>query len=271
MLPALSSVQRAEILAILSVLCQQLPAVVLIILCIANRFCYLKLAMSCDPGMCLSYHLKPPQILLSQASLGAIPLTSVSSVNFDVMHHQLKDDCALRVALIWTLDPLYSLLTCKWTQCFLELQLPPSCLNLYIHNMIGAPWPQCIVNSFLWADQPQFVNDQSAYYGPYNQLLYHCRTSILSQHRTQPPTAVVQKGLGTKSHLLKSTDLLSSVYPHLCTHLQLITHSISAHPYSTYNPRRLNHYPELWYASNDWTVKAWNKPSTYKFNVQNHI
>ena len=36
-----------------------------------------------------------------------------------------------------------------------------------------APWPQWMANSFQSACQPQFANDESAYYGPYTRLLYH--------------------------------------------------------------------------------------------------
>ncbi|KAI0300334.1 hypothetical protein BC826DRAFT_950059 [Russula brevipes] len=38
---------------------------------------------------------------------------------------------------------------------------------------MAAPWPQWMTNSFLSANQPQFANDESAYYGPYTRLLYH--------------------------------------------------------------------------------------------------
>jgi hypothetical protein len=38
---------------------------------------------------------------------------------------------------------------------------------------MAAPWPQWLINSFVWANQPQFATDESVYYGPYTRLLYH--------------------------------------------------------------------------------------------------
>jgi len=39
---------------------------------------------------------------------------------------------------------------------------------------MAAPWPQWLTNSFLVsANQPQFADDESVYYGPYTRLLYH--------------------------------------------------------------------------------------------------
>ncbi|KAI0256055.1 hypothetical protein BJV78DRAFT_1168886 [Lactifluus subvellereus] len=35
------------------------------------------------------------------------------------------------------------------------------------------PWPQWLVNSFLSANQPQYVTDESVFYGPYTRLLSH--------------------------------------------------------------------------------------------------
>jgi len=54
---------------------------------------------------------------------------------------------------------------------------------------MAAPWPLWMTNSFLSATQPQFANDESAYYGPYNRLLYHLfgiegPFEIIPQHYT---------------------------------------------------------------------------------------
>ena len=38
---------------------------------------------------------------------------------------------------------------------------------------MDTPWPQWLIKSFASANQPQFANDENAYYGPYLRLLYH--------------------------------------------------------------------------------------------------
>jgi len=38
---------------------------------------------------------------------------------------------------------------------------------------MDAPWPQWLINSFAIANQTEFAADESAYYGPYNRLLFY--------------------------------------------------------------------------------------------------
>ncbi|EAU85988.2 hypothetical protein CC1G_03011 [Coprinopsis cinerea okayama7 len=38
---------------------------------------------------------------------------------------------------------------------------------------MAQPWPQPLMQSFTYANQPQFATDESVFYGPYTRLLYH--------------------------------------------------------------------------------------------------
>jgi len=50
---------------------------------------------------------------------------------------------------------------------------------------IAAQWPW-LTNSFVSANQPQFADDESIYYGPYTRLLYYLFTGIEGRFEISP-------------------------------------------------------------------------------------